>query len=311
VHSPPIALGMHTLSRMSYRRLHTSDGFVEYVVDGQADARNLLVFHVGTPSAAVRWSGLNGAAAAAGMSVASYSRGGYGSSTRREGRSVADEAAITAAVADQLGYERFFVAGWSGGGAAALACAALLGDRVRACVTLASIAPRTESGPAWATFHTPEQQKEWDDVAEGDLGKLVPDFEQAVGFFSRVTVRKLRAIGGPADARGRMFGIEDNVEHDLVRSMRRAVSNGYGGFLDDNLAQARDWGFRVSDIRVPVVVRQGELDKLVLSTQGRWLAATIPGARGVFVDDAGHGSIALPWSDVIADLLAAAGPSVP
>ena len=88
--------------------------------------------------------------------------------------------------------------------------------------------------------------------------------------------------------------------------MRRAVSRGYAGFLDDNLAQVRDWGFRVADIRVPVVVRQGALDRLVKIEQGRWLAATIRGARGVFLDDAGHGSIALPWSDVIADLLAAA-----
>jgi pimeloyl-ACP methyl ester carboxylesterase len=296
---------------MSYRRLHVSDGFVEYVVDGAADARDLLVFHVGTPSAAVRWAGLNRAAAVAGIRVASYSRGGYGTSTRREGRSVADEAAITAALADRLGFERFLVAGWSGGGAVALACAALLGDRVRACVTLASIAPRVESGPAWPTFHTPDQHKEWDDLAEGDLAKLLPDFEQAVEFFGRVTVRKLRAIGGPADERGRRLGIAENVNHDLVRSMRRAVRSGSGGYLDDNLAQARDWGFRVADIRVPVIVRQGALDKLVLSTQGRWLAATIPGARGVFLDDAGHGSIALPWSDVIADLVAAAGPSVP
>ena len=297
---------------MAYRRLRLSDGFVEYVVDGQPDARELLVFHVGTPSAAVRWSGLSHAAAAAGMRVASYSRGGYGTSTRREGRSIADEASVTAALADHLGFERLFVAGWSGGGAAALACAALLGDRVQACMTLASIAPRIESGPAWATFHTPEQQKEWDDVAEGDLAKLLPDFEQAVGFFSRATPRRLRAIGGPADERGRRFGIVENVDRDLARSMRRAVMRGYGGFLDDNLAQARDWGFRVADIRVPTIVRQGGLDKLVSSAQGRWLAASIPGARGVFLDDAGHGSIALPWSDVIADLVEAArGPSVP
>lgn len=291
---------------MAYRRLRLSEGFVEYVVDGPEGARDLLVYHVGTPSAAVRWSGLIAAAAAAGIRVASYSRGGYGTSTRRAGRTIADEAAITAALADRLGHARLFVLGSSGGGAAALACAALLGDRVRACMTLAGIAPRTESGAAWETFHTREQHKEWEDVAKGDMATLVPDFEQAVGFFGHVTVRKLRAIGGPADAHGRANDIEANVDRDLVRSMRRAVSHGYAGFLDDNLAQARDWGFRVVDIRVPVVVRQGALDRLVKIEQGRWLAATIPGARGVFLDDAGHGSIALPWTDVVAELRAAA-----
>jgi len=291
---------------MGYRRLRLADGFVEYVVDGPDDARDLLIYQVGTPSAAVRWKGLIGAAAAVGMRVASYSRAGYGTSTRREGRTVADEAAITATLADRLGHDRFFVLGSSGGGAFALASAALLGDRVQAGMTLAGIAPRTESGAAWETFHSPEQRKEWEDVAKGDLAALLPDFEQAVGFFGRVTVRGLRAIGGPADPHGRANDIEANVDRDLVRSMLRAVSRGYAGFLDDNLAQARDWGFRVADIRVPVVVRQGALDKLVHIEQGRWLAATIPGARGVFLDDAGHGSIALPWSDVIAELRAAA-----
>jgi pimeloyl-ACP methyl ester carboxylesterase len=292
---------------MGYRRLQLPEGFVEYVVDGPENARDLIIYHVGTPSAAVRWRGLIGAAAAAGIRVASYSRGGYGTSTRREGRSIADEAAITAALADRLGYERFFVVGSSGGGPVALACAALLGVRIRACMTLAGIAPRTESGPAWETFHSPEQHKEWEDVAKGDMAVLLPDFEQAVGFFGHVTVRKLRAIGGPADPHGRANDIEANVDRDLVRSMRRAVSHGYEGFLDDNLAQARDWGFRVADIRVPVIVRQGALDRLVSIEQGRWLAAAIPGARGVFLDDAGHGSVALPWSDVVAELRAAAG----
>jgi pimeloyl-ACP methyl ester carboxylesterase len=290
---------------MAYRRLPLSDGFVEYVVNGPEDARDLLIFHFGTPSAAVRLSGLIGAAGAAGMRVASYSRGGYGTSTRREGRTVADEAAITAALADHLGYERFFLIGWSGGGPVALAGAALLGDRVRACMTLAGTAPRTESAAAWATFHSPEQHKEWEDLEKGDMATLLPDFEGAVGFFSHVTVRKLRAIGGPVDPHGRANDIEANVDRDLVRSMRRAVSHGYAGFLDDNLAQVRDWGFRVADIRVPVVVRHGALDRLVSIEQGRWLAATIPGARGVFLDDAGHGSIALPWSDVVALLRAA------
>lgn len=292
---------------MNYRRLRLPEGFVEYVVDGPDKARDLVVFHAGTPSAAVRWSGLIKAAAAAGMRVASYSRGGYGTSTRREGRTIADEAAISAALADHLGHAQFFVLGWSGGGPVALACGALLGDRVRACLTLAGIAPRAELGAAWESFHSPEQHKEWEDLAKGDLDTLLPDFEQAVGFFGRITVRGLRAIGGPADERGRAYDVEANVERDLARSMRRAVSRGYAGFLDDNLAQARDWGFRVADIRVPVVVRQGALDRLVQIQQGRWLAATIPRARGEFLDDAGHGSIALPWSDVVAELRAAAG----
>jgi pimeloyl-ACP methyl ester carboxylesterase len=88
--------------------------------------------------------------------------------------------------------------------------------------------------------------------------------------------------------------------------MRRAVAHGYFGYLDDNLAQARDWGFRMADIRVPVVVRHGELDRLVDVRHGRWLAGSITGAHGEFLPDAGHGSVALPWGDVVTALMRAA-----
>lgn len=291
---------------MAYRRLALDGGTIEYVVDGPEDARDLLVFHAGTPSAAVHWPPLIRAAAAAGLRTMSYSRAGYGASTRREGRSVADEVAITGALADRLGYERFSTLGWSGGGPVALACGALLPERVRACMALASLAPQWEVGPIWETFIPAEELPEWNALARGDLAALLPDFEEAVQIFGRMTAARLAGVGGPPDGRALDQGSREEITPFLVRSMRRAVSRGYFGYLDDNLAQARDWGFRVADIRVPVVVRHGELDRLVKVEHGRWLAATIPGARGVFLPDAGHGSIALPWAEVVEQLVAAA-----
>jgi pimeloyl-ACP methyl ester carboxylesterase len=291
---------------MGYQRLQFDGGSVEYVVSGPDDAPDLLLFHVGTPSAAVVYPGLTSAAAAAGMRVATYSRSGYGRSTRREGRTVVDEAAISAALADRLGHERFFTIGWSGGGPGALACAATLPDRVRACMALASIAPRVEGGSAWETFHTPEQRKEWADLAAGDVTALVPEFEAAVTGMAAMTPARLQAIGGKPDARAVAHGHREEIERHLVTSMRRAVAQGYVGYLDDNLAQARDWGFRVAEIHVPVVVRHGELDRLVPIANGRWLADAIPGARASLHPDAGHGSVALPWTEVISELVEAA-----
>jgi pimeloyl-ACP methyl ester carboxylesterase len=293
---------------VGYRRFQFGGGTVEYVVDGPPAAEGLLLFHVGTPSAAVLYPGLVEAAAAHGLRAATYSRGGYGRSSRQEGRTVAHEAAISAALATHLGHEQFLTAGWSGGGPVALACAALLPERVPACLTLASLAPRVEAGAAaWASWNSEDQLAEWDALASGDLPALIADFEGAVEMFSHVTARRLHAIGGPPDARAIAHDHAGEIVPFLVRSMRRAVSTGYFGYLDDNLAQARDWGFRVADIRVPVVVRQGELDKLVNVGHGRWLANAIPGGRGAFFADAGHGSVALPWSEVVAELVQAAG----
>jgi len=131
-------------------------GLIEYRVDGPEDAPQLLLLHGGTPTAAVRYDGLVRAAAEAGMRTASYSRAGYGRSTRWPGRTIADEAAVSAALADRLGHDRFFTVGWSGCGPVALACAALLSNRVRAAVTLAGVAPRVEAGSASDAWYSDE-----------------------------------------------------------------------------------------------------------------------------------------------------------
>jgi len=57
----------------------------------------------------------------------------YSGCTRQRGRTVANAAADVAALADTQGWDRFAVAGGSGGGPHALACAALLRDRVTRC----------------------------------------------------------------------------------------------------------------------------------------------------------------------------------
>ena len=290
---------------MAYRQLPSDGGSIEYLVAGPENARDLLLFHLGTPCAAVPFDSLTRAAAAAGMRTAIYSRPGFGTSARRPGRIIADEAATSAALADHLGYERFYTAGWSGGGPVALACAALLPDRVRACLTLGSIAPWHEAGAVSDGWFKPEVLADWRHLGSADEGELIPEFEAAMHSVRGRTVRSWAADprANAADREATLapggFGVA------IVRSMRRAVATGYFGFLDDNVAEARDWGFQVADIRVPVVIRHGEPDGYVNVAHGRWLAQTIPGACGVFLPDAGHTSIMQPWDEVIGQLVEA------
>jgi pimeloyl-ACP methyl ester carboxylesterase len=229
------------------------------------------------------------------------------------GRTIADEAARTAALVDRVGYAAFHVVGWSGGGPVALACAALLPDRARACLTLASPAPIREVGDGWQAWRSEADAHELEVLATPDRAGLVPDYEQGARDMARMTPARLRRFpGGRSDAEERaMFG-EAGLAGPLARTMRRAGLNGPWGWFDDAVAQASDWGFRVADIRVPVVVRQGEEDRFVDVRQGRWLAATIPGAVARILPDRGHGAILDPYSEFIDELLAAGGgPSVP
>ena len=73
--------------------------------------------------------------------------------------------------------------------------------------------------------------------------------------------------------------------------------------MDDAVASARPWGFRMRDIRVPVTIRHGELDQLCRVEHGRWLAGHIPGAMSHILPDHGHTSVTAPFDDVLDELL--------
>src|SRR5215472_7430455 len=104
-----------------------------------------LVFHHGTPCAAVPIRAMERAAHARGLRLVTASRPGYGHSTRQPGRSVVDVVADTDAVLAALGAQRCLTMGWSGGGPHTLACGARLGAAA-AVLVVAGVAPYEADG---------------------------------------------------------------------------------------------------------------------------------------------------------------------
>ena len=102
-----------------------------------------LVFHHGTPGAGLPFDHQVRLMAERGLRYVSWTRAGYGSSSRRRGRTVADDAEDGKAVLDHLGIERAWVIGWSGGGPHALGFAAQAPDRVRGVALIGGWARRT------------------------------------------------------------------------------------------------------------------------------------------------------------------------
>ncbi|MEK8142527.1 alpha/beta hydrolase [Streptomyces sp. M10(2022)] len=77
------------------------------------------------------------------MQLIAYDRPGYGGSDRLPGRRVVDVVEDVRAIADSLGLDRFAVVGRSGGAPHALACAALMPERVTRTAALVGLAPGT------------------------------------------------------------------------------------------------------------------------------------------------------------------------
>src|ERR687893_626049 len=137
---------------MTKTDLELSDGNTLHVYDtgvNDADGSLAVFWHHGTPNIGSPPEPLFAAAARLGIRWVSYDRPGYGGSTPYRDRDVASAAADVSSVADALGMDKFAVMGHSGGGPHALACGALLPERVRGVVSVAGLAPFGVEGLDW------------------------------------------------------------------------------------------------------------------------------------------------------------------
>ncbi len=234
-----------------------------YDTGGPADAL-AVCWHHGTPNIGAPPAPLFDVAERLGLRWFSSDRPGYGGSTPLPGRTVGSAAADTEAVADALGIERFALMGHSGGSPHALACAALLADRVTATVAMSGPAPYDAEGLDFfagmadagvASFRAAERGRAAREAFEEqgeelDIG-FTPEDEEALG--------------------GRWSWFLDVV--------RPAIAAGPAAAIEDDLAAVAPWDFDPADIPGPVLVLHGDADRMVPASHGRWLSARIPGAE--------------------------------
>jgi pimeloyl-ACP methyl ester carboxylesterase len=79
---------------------------------------------------------------------------------------------------------------------------------------------------------------------------------------------------------------------EFAAHLQEGLRTGIDGWLDDDLAFARAWGFEPAEVSVPTFIWQGTEDRAVPLEHARWLADQIPGAVLHLVDGEGHLSIA-------------------
>lgn len=276
---------------------------LEAELHGPTDGQT-VIFHTGTPSAGRLFAPMAEAGASRGLRHVAYSRPGYGRSERSPGRSVAECADDVAAVADRLGIERFFTAGWSGGGPHALACAALLPGRVIAAATLASPAPRDADGLDWLAGMGAENIEEFRAADSGDE-QLRAYLNQHAPAFARATGPDLHAALGNllAEVDGR--ALTGEFAEYLATCSRAALEHGIWGWMEDDLAFVRDWGFDLGAISVPVGIWHGGKDRFVPYSHGAWLAERVAGATPHLYPDHGHLSLVIgSYGTVLDDLIA-------
>jgi pimeloyl-ACP methyl ester carboxylesterase len=258
---------------------------------GDPQGRPVLFFHGCPDTRRAAWSG-DAAARAAGIRLVAANRPGYGASTPAAPsypRIVED----TAELADSLGIDRFGVLGMSVGGTFALACAALLPERVGAAAVVATPGEAPRMDPAYPRDDLDEDGRRlFRSLATGtpeeNVARMRPDY---LGWRAGVdpedtdddalAARWLAAL--PPEDRV----LVDGPAAEVASAAREAILVPDGYLADAAIVFGR-WPFRVEDIACPVTLWYGERDPNAPPRNGAWLADRLPDATLNVLPSLGH-----------------------
>jgi pimeloyl-ACP methyl ester carboxylesterase len=205
-------------------------------------------------------------------------RPGIGSSTQHSYDTVVAFADDLRTIADTLGIDTFIVVGLSGGGPYTLGCAAAMPDRVVAAGVIGGVAPTMGA----------------DGITGGLMGtvgtRVAPLLQVAgapIGLVASAIIRLIRPVASPAaDLYGRVSPEADRkllarpeikamFLDDLLNGSRKQLSAPFS----DVVVFARDWGFRLSDITVPVRWWHGDADHIVPYAHGQHVVSRLADAE--------------------------------
>jgi pimeloyl-ACP methyl ester carboxylesterase len=263
-----------------------------------------LVFHHGTPGAGTKLAALDAATSSRGILLIQPTRAGYGGSSRHAGRTVVDVVDDTNAMLDFLGLESCIVAGWSGGGPHALACAARL-DRALAALAIAAVAPHDAAGLDFLAGMGQDNLDEFGEARKGEAEIRAYLDAAAPGLAAADAAEMMAAMASllPKVDVDAMTAAGAEYGDDMAVSTREAIRVGVDGWLDDDLAFIAPWGFDLSEIRIPTTIWQGSEDLMVPFAHGEWLGRNIPNVTTHLLKGEGHISVTVGALDQMLDEL--------
>jgi pimeloyl-ACP methyl ester carboxylesterase len=267
----------------------TADGRVLHTYDiGPTERTDELVvlWQHGTPNTGAPPEPLFEPARSLGIRWIGYDRPSYGGSTPHPDATVATAADDARQIADQLSIGRFTVFGHSGGGPRALACGALLPDRVVAVVSVSSPAPWPAPGLDYFAGMSDGGARELRAAARGraELQEVLAANEFDPQSFI------------PAD-----YAALEGTWSWFNGIVEAATANGFDGMVADLVGAMAEWGFDPAAVNAPTLIMHGTADRMVPSSHSEWLAAHCPAAELRLSPGEGHISVldsapgALAW----------------
>jgi pimeloyl-ACP methyl ester carboxylesterase len=250
---------------------------------GDPAGEPLLYFH-GSPASRLDFTAdaYHEALLAAGVRFIGTDRPGYGLSDPKPGRGHADWPEDVTALAESLGVDRFAVLGHSRGGRYALACAALIPDRLTGVGVLSAV-----TTPDMPGFH-----RSYPLLLRADMAFA----RRAPALWDPFTRTSLRRKNPAAVLRPLRMVLRSPADRTLLvsnadgfaRTVREAVRQSTDSHRMEETNQRDPLDFEIGDVKLPVRIWHGTADTLVPIAQGRHLASRLASAKLTELPNVGH-----------------------
>jgi pimeloyl-ACP methyl ester carboxylesterase len=266
------------------------------VLDNGVKSTSALVFHHGTPASASLWSQWFTYAQGLGIRAISYSRAGYGNSGRDKGRSIISINNDISEVLTSTGVERFVAIGWSGGGPHALANTLL--ESNAGAITLAGVGAY---GVDDLDFLNGMAQENHDEFGASLQGEEVIQkwFVDNASVFKSAGGAEIREAFGGLISEVDKKSMEGSFADVIASAIRSGLAISFDGWVDDDVAFTKPWGFELASISKPVKIWQGDQDYMVPHAHSHWLKKHIPSAELTFIPGQGHVTLLVDYTDEV------------
>jgi pimeloyl-ACP methyl ester carboxylesterase len=263
-----------------------------------------VIFCHGWPSSRIMAELTEDAARELRVRIISPDRPGIVGSTFVHGRTLLDWPPLVSELVDFLSIDKFRVMGVSGGAPYAYASAWALPGRVRAIAVISGvphIAELEDRSGLLALYR-------W-------LLRAHATLPRALSRFGFKAVRPFLCLRPPRRTRPWLLKFLQSCDAESLRderafqaafeSQRRAWENSSDGVLADAEIYAEPWGFPFAEIRVPVRLWHGRIDRSFSAAMAKATAARIPNCQLRIIEDAGHYSTPIRhMPEILADLIA-------
>jgi pimeloyl-ACP methyl ester carboxylesterase len=277
------------------RYLSTRDGrrlcYAEY---GHSKGKPIIVFH-GLPGSRLQRHPDESIAVQAGARTIHFERPGFGCSDPQPGRGLVHWVRDVMTGTELLGLDRFAIAGISGGGPYALACAAFLGHRITRVAIVSGVGPSGSMSDR--SMHLTARlgfalaaRAPW--LLRGGVAA-------SAKFATAHPERYLDITSSSMAPRDRAILARPEVREMFAEDLREAFRQGTRGLLDDLGLIARPWQLPLAAATCPIAIWQGKEDTVVPASAAQRLADLLPGATLNLHAGEGHLLMLDRWPEIL------------